>query len=171
MKKYFTYIKTAREVCQKPCIIDFDGKPHTSFCNSYSLALTTEPCGGIELYTDVSRYPEVGRLVKRDGVPRKIDFAKVFAEAKSKGYKLVKSEVNGTPCNFMMHYDGGYFKLGLLDATYSIIDNGGEATVYHKKGNVTPITIENELGVCMVLPVKCDAEFVEENGITVIEVE
>lgn len=169
MKKYFTYVNTSREVCQKPCMIEFEGKMHTSFCNSFSLTLTTEPCGAIELYTDVDRYPQVGRLVKREGTPIKIDFAKVFAEAKSKGYKLTKAEVNGCPCKFMMHFDGGYFRLGLVEATYGIINNGEAATVYHKKGNVTPITIENELGVCMVLPVKCDAEFIEENGITVIE--
>ena len=75
MKKYFTYVSTAREVCQKPCIIDFEGKPHTSFCNAHSLALTTEPCGAIELFTDVDRYPNVGRLVKRESIPRKIDFS------------------------------------------------------------------------------------------------
>lgn len=170
MKKYFTYARTVREVCQKPSIIDFEGKPHTSFCNAYSLALTTEPCGAIELYTD-GNYPDVGRLIKRESVPRKIDFSKVFAEAKAKGYKVTKAEVNGTPNKFMMHYDGAYFRLGLFDITYRIIDNGEEATVYHKEGSgVAPITIENELGVCMVLPVKCTPEFVEENNFIVIEV-
>lgn len=171
MKKYFTYVRTAREVCQKPCIIEFEGGSYTSFCNAHSLALTKEPCGAIELYTDVDRYPDVGKLVKRESIPRKVDFSKVFAEAKSKGYKVTKAEVNGTPNKFMMHYDGAYFRLGLFDITYRIIDNGGEVTVYHKEGNNTaPITIENELGVAMVLPVRCDAEFVEENGFIVIEV-
>lgn len=169
MKKYFTYARTVREVCQKPAIIDFEGKPHTSFCNSHSLALTTEPCGAIELYTD-SNYPDVGRLVKRDSIPKKIDFSKVFAEAKSKGYKVTKAEVNGTPNKFLMHYDGAYFRLGLFDITYRIIDNGEPVTVYHKEGsNVAPITVENELGVAMVLPVRCTDEFVEENGFIVIE--
>lgn len=171
MKKYFGYVRTAREVCQKPCMIEFEGETRTAFCNSYSLALTTEPCGGIELYTDVDRYPNVGRLVCRDGLPQKLNLGKVIAEAKSKGYKLTKPEVNGSPTKFMMHYRGGYFRIGLLDATYSIIDNGGEVTAYRKEDNVSPLTFENEIGTCLILPVKCTAEFLAENEITVIEAE
>lgn len=171
MKKYLSYVSTAREVLQKPCIIEFEGKAYTSFCNGHSIALTTEPCGALELYTD-GNYPDVGRLIKRESSPKKIDFSKVFAEAKTKGYKVTKAEVCGGPTKFMMYYDGAYFRLGLFDITYRVIDNGGEVDVYHKEGNnVSSITIENELGICMVLPVRCDAEFIEENQITVINAE
>lgn len=168
MKKYFGYINMhGRVCCQKPAMIKFDGKDVTSFCNAYSLALTTEPCGAIELFTDDDgNYPNVARLVNREGVPQKLSFEKVFAEAKAKGYSLKKSEVNGG--KFMMHYNGAYFRLGLFDAAYSIIDDGGEATVYHSGKNTSPITVENDIGVCLVLPVKCDEEFILENNITVI---
>ena len=170
MKKYFTYISTARTVCKKPSMIEFEGKSVTSFCNSYSLVLTSEPCGAIGLFTEADgNYPDVGRLIKREGSLQKIDFGKVFAEAKSKGYSLKKAEVNGG--EYMMHYNGAYFRLGLVDATYSIINDGAEATVYHNGKNVSPIVIENDIGVCLVLPVKCDEEFISENDIIVIEVE
>lgn len=169
MKKYFGYVRTARKCCMKPAMIEFEGKTVTSFCNAYSLALTTEPCGGIELFTeDDGNYPNVGRLIKRDGVPRRYYLDKVFAEAKSKGYKLTKKEVNGG--QFMLRYNGAYLRMGLVDATYSIIDDGGEAAVYHNGNPCSPIVIENDIGTCLILPVKCDAEFIEENGITVIEV-
>jgi hypothetical protein len=170
MKKYFGYVRTARESCQKPCMIEFEGGTRTSFCNSYSLALTTEPCGEIELFTDIDRYPNVGRLVQRNGLGEKIDIGKVLAEAKSKGYKLTKAEVNGAPTKFMMRYKGGYFRLGLLDATHAIIDDGGEVTAYRKEDGVSPLTFENDIGTCLVLPVKCDAAFIEENEITVIDI-
>lgn len=169
MKKYFGYVRTARTCCEKPAMIMFEGETVTSFCNAYSLALTTEPCGGIELFTEKDgNYPDVARLVKREGIPKRIHFEKVFAEAKSKGYKLTKAEVNGG--QFMLHYNGAYLRLGLVDATYSIIDDGGEATVYHNGNRVSPITIENDIGTCLILPVRCDAEFIAENNITVIEV-
>lgn len=169
MKKYFTYIRTAREVCKKPAMIEFEGRSVTSFCNSFSLALTTEPCGAIELFTDADgNYPDVGRLIKRESDPEKLNLNKVFAEARSKGYSLKKSEVNGGL--FVMHYNGAYFRMGLLEATYNIINDGGEATVYHTGKNVSPITIENDIGVCLVLPFKCDEDFLRDNGITVIEV-
>lgn len=166
MKKYFSYINSAREVCQKPCIIDFDGKAYTSFCNSYSLALTTEPCGAIELFTDVDRYPNMSRLVKCDGVTGSIDIHKVIAEAKSRGYKLKKSEVNGN--GYLMYYDGAYFRIGLLEATYGIVDDGNAPTVYHSGDTgASPITIENSIGYCVIMPVKYEQE--PDDGIIIID--
>ena len=58
MKKYFGYTDSVREVCQKPCVIEFDGEEYTSFTNSYTLVLTKEPTGEIELFNqDNGRYP------------------------------------------------------------------------------------------------------------------
>lgn len=169
MKKYFTYIRTARTCCMKPALIMFEGKPITSFCNSYSLALTSEPCGGITLFTEYDgTYPEVGRLIKREGDPQKVNFTDIFAKARSLGYKLTKAEVNGSL--HVLKYNGAYFRIGLVEATYNIIGDGKEAMVYHNGKNVSPMVIENDIGVCLVLPFKCDDEFIEENGITVIEV-
>ena len=67
------------------------------------------------------------------------------------------------------YYDNAYFKIGLLDATYSIINDGGITTVWHpgSRKEISPIIIENSLGVCMVLPFNYD-HF--KDGVTVIEV-
>lgn len=168
MKKYFGYVKSSREICQKPAMVEFDGETVYSFCNSYSLALTKESCGFIELFTeDDGTYPNVGRLLKRDGSTASIDLKPAIAEAKSKGYKLTKAEVNGG--RFMLQYNGTYYRLGLIDATYSIIDDGGKVTVYHSGETFSPLTIENNIGVCMVLPVKCDEESLRNDDITVID--
>lgn len=170
MKKYFTYFKSSREFLQKPCGVEFDDKFYISFCNSYSLALTTEPCGAIELFTDKDRYPDVNRLVNFRGTPRKVDFTQVFADAKSQGYKLKKTELDSFKYNYLLHYDGAYYKAGLLDSTFSIIDDGEEATVYHKDGEGSaPIIIKNSIGICVVMPVNVENEEVLENKI-VIEV-
>ena len=166
MKKYFSYINSAREVCQKPALLIYEGKTYTSFCNSFSLALTTEPCGAIELFTDMDRYPNMTRLVKCEGVEGTIDIPKVLAEAKSKGYKLKKSEVNSN--NYLMFYDGAYFRIGLFEATYAIIDNGEKAKVYHSGGTgASPITIENSIGYCVIMPVRYEAE--PDDGIVIID--
>lgn len=168
MKRYFGYVRIARTCCEKPAMIIFEDKTVTSFCNSYSLVLTSEPCGGIELFTDADgRYPDVGRLVKREGGARKVDIEAALAEAKSLGYKLTKKEVNGG--KYMLHYNGAYFRMGLIDATYSIIADGGGVMAYHNGSNASPIVIENDIGLCLVLPVKCTEDFIEENNITVIE--
>ena len=171
MKKYFTYIKTVREALRKPCIIEYEGEAYTSFCNAHSIALTKEPCGSIELYTDVDRYPDVTRLIHYKGLERKIDFSKVFADAKVKGYRLKKSELDSNKYRYLMHYEGAYYKIGLLDATFSIIDNGESASVYHEPNKVSPITIKNSIGVCTIMPMNIkDEDILEDENIVIIEI-
>ena len=127
----------------------------------------------MEHFEDASNYLNVDKMVTYDGTKREIDFTRVLAEAKSKGYKIKKSEVEaGNDFKYVMHYDGSYYKIGLLDATYSIIDNGGKAEVYHQDGKKTsPMIIKNDIGVCVVLPINFDAENFKNNGKIVIEVE
>lgn len=173
MKKYFTFTKPYNAACEKPCVIDFEGQKYTSFVNGYSIALTTEEAGQMEHFKDANNYLDVAKMVTYKGTKREIDFTKVLAEAKSKGYKLKKAEVEGGG-NFcyIMKYDGAYFKIGLLDATYGIIDNGEKAEVYHQDGKRTsPIVIKNNIGVAVVLPLNYNVENVKNDGKVVIEVE
>lgn len=168
MKKYFTYVNQTRECLQKPCEVEFEGKKYTSFTNSWSLVLTTETCGDIEMFDETKgNYPDVGRLIRFDGIKKKLDFAKVIAEAKSKGYKLTKSEVNYA-FKYLMLYDGTYYKLGLLDASFKIIDDGKEAMTYHPDGVRMPLTIQTSIGMCMIMPVKFNDE--PDDSYIVIEV-
>ena len=167
MKKYFTYVSSVREACQKPCILDYEGKQYTSFCNSYSLVLTTENCGELDLFnTDTGTYPDVTRLIHRNGTEETIDFADVFARAKSKGYKLKKSEVVGN--GYMMLYNGSYFRLGLVEATYGIINDGKEATVYHVEGGFKPLVVENDIGIAVIMPMRYESE--PDDGVVIIKV-
>jgi hypothetical protein len=155
MKKYFSYVTSAREVCMKPCKIEYEGKDYISFTNSYTLVLTTESCGEIKLYdTSAGNYPDVTRLIHFDGEERIVDFNKVIAEAKSKGYKLKKSESFSN--EYLFHYDDAYFRMALIDSAYGIINDGGEATVYHVGGSKRPMVIKNDIGVCVIMPVFLD---------------
>lgn len=171
MKKYFSYIKgNGNKACTMPCVIDFEGEKHTSFVNGYSIALTTETSGEMELFEDPDKYLNVEKMIVFDGEEKEIDFNRIIAEAKSKGYKLKRSEVEtGDDFKYIFHYDEAYFKIGLLDATFSIINDGKEAKVWHpgSRKEISPIIIENSLGVCMVLPFNYDHT---KSGVTVIEV-
>ncbi len=171
MKKYFSYIKgNGNKACTMPCVIDFMGEKYTSFVNGYSIALTTETSGEMELFKDPNKYLNVEKMIVFDGEEKEIDFNKIIAEAKSKGYKLKRSEIeqNGN-FKYVFYYDDAYFKIGLLDATYSIINDGEKARVWHPGNNkrVSPIIIKNSLGVCVVLPFNYDKE---KCNVTVIEV-
>lgn len=156
MKKYLSYTDSAREILQKPCPVEVEGEAYNSFCNSYSLALTKETCGELEMCDEPDRYPPIARLVNFDGDEERVDFGRVMAEAKSKGYKLKKNEIMSN--NYLMHYGGAYFRIALLDVTYSIIDDGQEPMVYHVKGARRSMTIKNDIGVCVVMPVFIDGE-------------
>ena len=166
MKKYLSYVNSAREILKKPCEVDIDGNKYTSFCNSYSLALTRETCGELEMCDDPAHYPPVANLLKYDGHEGKINFNKVLAEAKSKGYKLTKSGIHSN--DYLMHYDGAYFRIALVDITYNIINDGKDAIVYHVKNARRPITVTTDIGVCVIMPVFIDGD--PEEGTVVIEV-
>lgn len=164
MKRYLKSCSDSREILQRPCEVDLDGTKYNAFCNAYTLALTTETCGEIEMCVDPDRYPNVTQLVKYNGDEGKIDFTKVLAAAKSKGYKYTKSQIHNN--DFLMHYGEAYFRIGLVDITYSIIDDGGEVTVFYG-GKNRPITVQNDIGTCVVMPVRLDAG--PEEGTIVIE--
>lgn len=171
MKKYFSYIKgNGNPAYTMPCVIDFEGEKYTSFINGYSIALTKEASGEIELFENPDKYLNVQKIIVFDGEEREIDFNEIIAKAKSKGYKLKKSEVEqNEDFKYVFHYDNAYFKIGLLDSTYSIINNGEKATVWHpgNRKEYSPIIIKNNIGVCVVLPFNYDRE---KYNVTVIEV-
>lgn len=170
MKKYFNYTNNTRECLQKPCVIEFEDKFYTSFTNSWSLVLTNEPTAEIELFNkEQGTYPDVCRLLHFDGIKRKIDFNKVIAEAKSKGYKLNKTEV-GPGFKYLMLYDGTYYKIGLIDISYGIIDSGEPALTYHPDGERMPLTIQTGFGICMIMPVFMHSGAPDKSHV-VIEVE
>lgn len=153
MKKYFNYTDSARECLRKPYPVEYEGKKYTSFTNSWSLVLTNEPTGEIELFNDENgKYPDVIRLLRFDGVKKKIDFNRVIAEAKKLGYKLNKTEV-GAGFKYLMCYDGTYYKVGLIDISYGIINDGEIALTHHPDGEKMPLTIQTKLGFCMIMPV------------------
>ena len=167
MKKYFKYSDSGRDILNYPCEVDIEGSKYNAFCNALSLVLTREQCGEIDMCPDPDRYPEVKRLISYNGDEGKIDFNKVLAEAKSKGYKLKKSEVS-FGYKYLMLYDGSYYKIGLVDISHSIIDDGKEAIVYHVSGNGKPMTVTTDIGVCVIMPVRYDGN-PEDEGIVVIE--
>ena len=171
MKKYFSYVNNnGNKELERPCLIDFDGEKYTSFINGYSIALTKESSGEMELFGDSDSYFNVGKMVVFDGEEREIDFNAIIAEAKSNGYKLKRSEVEqGNNFKYIFHYDNAYFKIGLLDSTYSIINDGRKASVWHpgNRKEYSPIIIKNDIGICVVLPFNYDRE---KHNVTVIEV-
>lgn len=63
-----------------------------------------------------------------------------------------------------MHYNGAYFRIALVDITYGIIDDGEAVKVFGQGAN-RPITIQNDIGIAMIMPVRME----DPEGCIIIE--
>lgn len=162
MRKYFEYAKARiyNPVCEKPSVLTIEGKTWTALTNGQSAVLTQESCSPMETIPS-ERYVKLQDIIVRRGKAVTVDIGKAIAVAKSLGYKISKKEVHGSGDEFKyaFYYDGAYYKVGLVDATYAVINTGTECTVYHEDGQARqPIVIENEIGIAMILPFHYDVD-------------
>lgn len=171
MQKYFKlYNNNSREFCTKPAQVTYNGKLYTAFVNGYSIVLTTESAGNMELYKkhdyfDVESY--INNNLYGDG--KELNLNKIFAGAKSKGYKLLKKEF--TEGKYFLHYENNYYKLALIDTAYSIINNGEKVIIYHSNRNVAkPIIIKNNIGIVLICPINSDYMEKNSNKLEIIKV-
>lgn len=156
MKRYFKYSSKNNSLGMKmPCKdINIDGKLYNSFLDGYSFALTTENIGELESF-DKSKgeYFKIDKLIDFTGDMEKININTILAEAKVEGYKYKKSELaDNNDFQYILKYKDGYYKIGLLDQAYSIIDNGENVEVYYKN-NKSLLMIKTSIGFCGILPI------------------
>lgn len=171
MKKYFTYIKNVNPMMTMPCTVNFHGEKYTAFTNGFSLVLTREECGAMELFNGRGDYLNVEKTISSDwnrGESVTVNLNLPLASAKSAGYKLKKSEVEDSgDFKYVLHYDNAYFKMGVFDSAYAIIDDGTPVRVYRpgKRDSRSPMVIANSIGICLILPFKYT---IEKHGVSVI---
>ena len=67
------------------------------------------------------------------------------------------------------NYNGTYFRIALIDSTYGIITNGTPSSAYHGGGSRGKLTIKNDIGICVVMPVFIEGE--PDESTIVIEVQ
>ena len=164
MKKYFTYNKSSRACTSKPCKgIEFEGETYTSFTNSWSLIFTKEDVGTVEVFNEEEDgvYPNITRSMRIGRKRGSVSIRDIIASAKTEGYKLTRSEVAGV-ANYLLLFDKTYYKLGLVDASFSIIDDGDPAEIYKEEGDFKPIVLKTSLGYCLVLPIKYTEGYLDD---------
>lgn len=145
----------------KPCKKSIRGQLYNCFLSSDVLVCTKESTGNIELYNEkeeARKWFNPERLINTSNfeIVENIDFNDILSEAKSKGFKPIKQEIkNGECAKYYLHFRDAYYKIGLLNKGYSIIDGGKHQEVFYN-GIVSPLYIYNSLGVVMLLPVIID---------------
>lgn len=170
MKRYFRYAgKNPNIALNVPCEnVEVNGNTYNSFVDGYTVVLTTEGIGEIKSF-DKSKgdYFHVEKMFDFSGNMEKINLNVALAEAKAKGYKYKKSELgNYGDFQYVFKYKNGYYKVGLFDQAYNIINDGEEAEIYY----ISPkslLIIKTSIGICGILP------FNFINGIdkTIIDIE
>lgn len=125
------------------------------------MVCTKESTGNIELYNEKEEAREwfnVEKLINASDfeIIEDIDFNDILSEAKSKGFKPVKQEIQyGNCAKYYLRFRDAYYKIGLLNKGYSIIDGGKHQEVFYND-KVSPLYIYNSLGIVMLLPVRID---------------
>jgi hypothetical protein len=154
MKRYFKYANMNNKACSLPCKdITLPDGVYNSFVDGYTLVLTSESIGDMESFDNTNgNYLKIDTMLNYSGDMELLNMNTVLAEAKTKGYKYKKSEIGtGKDFNYTFKYRDAYFKVGLLDQAFSIINDGNEAEVYYN-GAKGLLMIKTSIGVCGVLP-------------------
>lgn len=142
----------------KPCKKSIRGQLYNCFLNCDVLVCTKESTGNIEMYDEKEEAREwfnVEKLInaKDSEIVEGINFNDIISEAKSKSFKPVKQEIQYDECaKYYLHFRNAYYKIGLLNKGYSIIEGGSHQKVFYR-GNKEPLFIYNSLGIVMLLPV------------------
>lgn len=156
MKRYFKYSDNTNKALNLPCKdVEVSGNTYNSFVDGYTVVLTTESIGEMESYDNTSgSYFKVASMLNLSDAKSvdNFDVNTILAEAKSKGYKYKKSEIGKCQdFQYCFKYKEGYFKVGLLDQAFSIIDDGKEAEVYYN-GAKGLLFIKTSIGIAGILP-------------------
>ena len=156
MKRYFKYPMQNNPALQKPCKdVTVHGEKYNSLIDGCTLVLTTESIGEMESYDNSKNtYFKLDSMVDFSLAKSidKMDLNTILAKSKAKGYKYKKSEIEiGQDFQYVFKYKEGYFKVGLLDKAFSIIDDGKEAEVYYN-GAKGLLFIKTSIGIAGILP-------------------
>lgn len=169
MKRFFRFAdKNLRKAFKMPCKdIECNGKMYNCFMDNYCFAITPESIGVIADYDNSNKdYFNIAKVIRFDGDMEKLDLNAILANAKAKGYKFKKSEIDTNNALYYLKYKETYYKIGLLDKAFSIINDGEEAEVYYLgKNNV--LIIKNSIGIVGICPMKLkddiDSKIIIEN--------
>lgn len=157
MKRYFKYTNNNNPAFLYPCKdVNIDGKTYNSFCDGYCFALTTENIDTIETYDKTKgEYLNIEKIIPKNPINvEEIDLNIILAKAKSEGYKFSKAELgldNKNDFKYIFSYKDGYFRIGLLDKAYSIIDDGKKSEVSYN-GRLNMLLIKTSIGLAGVMP-------------------
>lgn len=169
MINYFKLSVLNKPVCRFPYRKNIKGITYSCFTDGFSAVLSKEDLGNMELYDEKkynSPYMDIEKIFKTNSeiIFENFNMSKVFATAKSLGYKLNKGSLSGNKA-FIFELEGIYFNISLLDKAFRIIDNGEKVNILREQRTYSPIIVENNIGKCLVLPINTNTNLLKEHTI------
>lgn len=164
MKRYFKYVGSFDDRLlypykNLPVEIRGEKKEMNCFLNGHSFVLTPENIGNMEDFSSVADGKEYFNVQSMLDVPfdyEEVDLNKVLSAAKAKGYKYKGSELDSYKFTYAWHYRDAYFKVGILDQAYNIVNDGKKAKIYYTS-SVSILYIKTSVGLAAILPMHWDA--------------
>lgn len=156
MKRYFKYADGYAETTKFPCrnvtvSIHGENRVMNCFCEGRSIVLTPENIGSMEEFNG-EKYLDANRII--GDLPYKyeeVDLNAVISQAKAQGYRYKRSELSNYEFRYCWKYQDAYYKIGLLDSAFSIINDGEKAKVYYTDLK-SILYIETSVGLAGILP-------------------
>lgn len=167
MKRFLTtytekYTNMRKPFCFKvPEGFGRDDNMVDAFVHNYGCVITKESYVGEHNKSDFTEGADISKIVSTYistmGEGKKVKLHEAFAISKSKGYKLLKSQVEWNYSKmdefFIFRYKDATFKTGLIDLFYSIINDGENPTIYKGESNRSPLIIRTSIGVAFIMPI------------------
>ena len=182
MKRYFKYADKSKPAFYYPkenLSIEFYNQSYNVNCftDAYSCVLTFGDIGDMETYDEYCDKPYIdiqtlfnylnGDYARSFG--RLVDVNSVITKAKEAGYKFKKNEImTSDKFKYIWKYHDRYYKIGILDQAFSIINTKDKCHVVCGPNGV--LFIDNMYGMVAIMPYiwdKCN----RKDEVTVIELE
>jgi len=174
MERFLKFPKTFdNKYMNYPCQITIEGIKYYGFTDGYSIAITTEDIGTLELY-DADKYngvpyPNLAVYLEDSKYTKVENFQinSIITEAKKQGFKLTKHCNRKKP--FLLKFAGAFYDIALIYKAYSIIDTGKSVIAkYDTERAFSPIILSNAIGKCFMLPIGVKEENEINYGHTII---
>lgn len=173
MKRFFKYTTSYRDMFKKPCKnIDYQGTLYNSFASNDCAVLTGEDIGEIDSYDNRDGdYINMNKIITlSDKTEITIHLDEILARAAALGYKYSKKELE-TGYKYVLQINNTYYKIGLIDKSYSIIKDGTIPKIYINKSNKkSQLIIKNNIGICLVCPFTIPDDYVLPDDVIKLQI-
>jgi hypothetical protein len=151
MKEFYKYVYDDKPFFNAVSKVKIGGEKYNLIFDPYSIVFTKESVGTIPTY-EKKNIPDVMTFLSVDtseSTVMDIDMEEILYKGKKQGYKRLEREMKyGKGGRYYLSGENNFYKFGLIDKAFSIINDGTSAKVFEIP---KVIYIKTTLGMAIVL--------------------